>query len=114
MTIQGKKCGGVLITATATQVKIGIGINIQWRPDHLDQETTCMSLHTDIDRDTLLERIADKLSSNGMTQEQVIAKWSAMADWRPNKYGKPIKLTTGGHLVVQGDLGEVYVVKNIL
>ena len=62
-----------------------------------------------------MRKIANKIAENNYSTEQIINKWSNLADWSSNKYGQPIKLTKCGNLVVQDvNTHQIKIVENVL
>ena len=118
IVINGKKCGGVLITNNGDITKIGIGINLINHPLPTElkeiQDTTSLSeLGIAVDPKILMLKIAQKIDANVLSKQQIIKYWCQLADWGPSKYGNPIKLTAQGHLVVQNiESKEIHIVNN--
>ena len=117
LIINGKKCGGVLITSSNDLIKIGIGINLITSPDTLELKKITSSLSDiglKIDAKALMISIAEKITQNNYSEEQIINHWSRHADWNLNKYGQPIKLTKFGNLIVQDvKTQQIKIIKNI-
>ena len=116
IVINGKKCGGILITKKSEIVKIGIGINIETSPELADQETTCLKDHKiNIDKLTLLKKIGENISCAFLNHKSTIKSWEKLADWGPGKYGIPIKINSKGYLLVrQPNSFITKVIKNVI
>lgn len=109
----GKKVGGILITSESGVVKIGIGVNLVTAP-RVDQGTACLS-SVDASCSELVERIGKRLANCSMSNETVIQRWGMLAEWKENKYGKPIRITKQGHLMAKSSTnGQVRIIKNIV